>query len=125
MHSPIVQTRFDAVTRDGREIVINVAIGDQHSVPVKSGDTDVGFYIEVEPLMERRRQVGTDSFMAMCYSIQLVRKALTIFVAHGGSVWFRASRCPIDLQSPFFEPVGGLIRPEYLAPDPRPKKNGE
>lgn len=123
MRSPVVQTEFDAVTRDGREIVISVAIGEQHSVPVESGETDVGYYVEVEPLMKRRSQVGTDSFMAMCFSIHLVRKALVIFVAHGGSVFFRGSRCPIDLQSPSFESVGGLIRSEHLAPDPPPRKN--
>lgn len=117
MHSPVVQTEFDAVTRGGQEIVVTVTIGDLHDI---SPNSDVGFYIEVEPLMKRRRQGGTDSFMAMCFSIQLVRKALTVFVSHGGSLFMRGSRHPIDLQSPWFESVGGLIRPEYQQPGPAP-----
>ena len=122
MDSPVAQAEFDAVTRDGREIVVQVSIGDQHDMPSKHG-TDVGFYVEVEPLMQRRRQGGTDSFMAICLSIQMVRKALMIFVAHGGSLFFRGTRCPIDLQSPWFESFGGLIRDEYLRPDPTQEQN--
>ena len=124
MQSPVAQTEFDAVTRDGQEIVVRVLIGDAHDIPVKSGPPDVGFYIEVEPLMERKRQGGTDSFMAMCFSIELVRKALLIFVAHGGSLYLRGTRSPIDLQSKWFESLGHLIRPEYLQPDPSTKQNG-
>jgi hypothetical protein len=124
MESPVVQTEFDAVSQEGREFVISVEIGDQHNIPTKSGDTDVGFYIEVEPIMERRRQGGTDSFMAMCFSIQLVRKALIVFVSHGGSLYARGTRSPIDLQSSWFESLGGLIRPEYLRPDQTPPQNG-
>jgi hypothetical protein len=123
MQSPVAQAEFDAVTRDGKEIVVTVAIGDLHDIPTESGDTCVGFYIEIEPLMQRRRQGGTDSLMAMCFSIQMVRKALLIFVAHGGSLYFRGTRSPIDLQSPWFESIGGLIRSEYLRPDPTPGQN--
>jgi hypothetical protein len=110
----MIQAEFDGITRDGRDIVIRVAIGEPHDIPTASGDTDAGFYVDVEPLMERRTQVGTDSFMAMCFAIELVRKALKIFVAHGGSVYFRRTRSPIDLKSYCFEVVGGLLRPEFL-----------
>jgi len=117
MHSPVVQAEFDAVTSDGREIVVKIAIGDQHDIP-SNGGMDIGFYIEIDPIMDRRRQGGTDSLTAMCFSLQLVRKALTVFVAHGGSLFLRHSRYPIDLQSPWFESLGGLIRSEYLQSKP-------
>ncbi len=123
MRIPVVQAEFDGVTRDGREIIIRVAIGDAHDITTKSGAIDVGFYIDVEPLMDRRKQGGTDSLMAMCFSIELVRKTLVTFVAHGGSLFARETRCPIDLQSPWFESVGGMIRSEFLMPDPaQPEK---
>jgi hypothetical protein len=125
MQCPIVQTEFDAVTRDGREFVVKVAIGDPHDFPTSSGAIDVGFYVEVDPLMDRRRQCGSDSFMAMCFSIQLVRRALAVFVAHGGLLFMRGTRAPIDLQSPWFEPLDGLIRSDYLQTDPASKKNTE
>ena len=121
MRDPVIQTQFDGVTRDGREIVIRVTIGDPHEVPSEHGDDALaGFYIELEPLMDRRRSVMPDSFGAMCMAIQWVRLALKIFVAHGGSVYHRGTRTPIDLTSPSFEPVGGFLRPEFLRPDPPP-----
>jgi hypothetical protein len=43
MQRPIVQTEFDAVTRDGQEFVVKVAIGDPHDFPTSSGAIDVGF----------------------------------------------------------------------------------
>jgi hypothetical protein len=51
--------------------------------------------------------------MAMCFGIELVRNALKIFVAHGGSVYFRQTRSPIDLESPSFQALGGLLRSEF------------
>lgn len=43
-------------------------------------------------------------------------------VAHGGSVYFRGTRFPIDLESYWFEPVEGmLLRPEFLLPGPTPR----
>jgi len=125
MQCPVVRTEFDAVTREGREFVVRVAIGDPHEIPTKDGAIDNGFYVEVDPLMDSRRQCGTDSFMAMCFSIQLVRRALTVFVAHGGLLFKRGSRAPIDLQSPWFEPHDGLIHSEYLQTDPVSKKSTE
>lgn len=125
MQCPVVQTEFDAVTREGREFVVRVAIGDPHDTPTGDGALDIGLYVEVDPLMDRRRQCGTDSFMAMCFSIQLVRRALTVFVAHGGMLFKRGSRAPIDLQSPWFEPLDGLIRTEYVQTDPASKVNTE
>ncbi|MCU0720066.1 MAG: hypothetical protein MUC83_10215 [Pirellula sp.] len=125
MESPLVQAKFDAVTRDGHEFVVTVAIGDRQDLNTKSGEIDVVFYIEVEPLMERRTQCGTDSLTAMCFSIQLVRKALMTFVAHGGSLFCPGTRFPIDLQSPYFESIGGLIRPQYLQRLPAAKESRE
>jgi hypothetical protein len=60
--------------------------------------------------------------MAMCFGIQLVRAALKIFVAHGGSVYFRGTREPIDLESPSFQSLGRLLRAEFLLPDPTQRK---
>ncbi|MCC7336752.1 MAG: hypothetical protein IT422_16800 [Pirellulaceae bacterium] len=123
MHSPVVQAEFDGVTRDGREMIIRVAIGDAYEITTKSGGIDAGFYIDIEPLMDRRKQGGTDSLMAMCFSIELVRKTLVVFVAHGGSLFARGTRNPIDLQSPWFESVDGMIRSEFLQPGPaQPEK---
>ena len=127
MQSPVVQAEFDAITRDGLEIVVTVAMGDLHDIkplPPESDSTDVGFFIEVEPLMKRTRQGGTDSLMAMCFSIELVRKALTVFVSHGGSLFMRGSRYPIDLQSSWFDARGGIIRPEYLQSNPTSPEAG-
>lgn len=125
MHSPVVQAEFDGVTRDGREMIIRVAIGDAYEIATKSGGIDAGFYIDIEPLMDRRKQSGTDSLMAMCFSIELVRKALATFVAHGGSLFARHTRCPIDLQSPWFESVGSIIRSEFLQTHPLPSEKVE
>jgi hypothetical protein len=117
MHNPVVQAEFDGVARDGREFVIRVAIGDKRS----SGD-DVSFYVEVEPLIARRYpQGGTDTLMAMCFCIQGVRRVLKMFVAHGGSVYGRGTRSPVDLDSYWFEPVGDdkTLRAEFLLPSPK------
>jgi hypothetical protein len=115
---PVVKCEFDGATRDGREIVIHVSIGDAREFAKKYPGPDPGFYVEVEPLVGRRSSVGTDSFMAMCFGIELVRKALRIFVANGGSVYFRGTRSPIDLESYWFQSLGLLLRPEFLLPDP-------
>jgi hypothetical protein len=113
MDNPVIVCEFGGVTRDGREIVIRVAIGEPF-VLSSAGDPDPGFFVEVEPLMRRTRSIGTDSFMAMCFGIELVRKALKIFVAHGGAVYFRGTRSPIDLESYWFESLGGLLRKDFL-----------
>jgi hypothetical protein len=118
MRDPVVKCEFDGATRDGKEIVIHVAIGDAHEYAKKYPRPDPGFYVEIEPLLGRKCSVGTDSFMAMCFGIEMVRKALRIFVANGGSVYFRGTRSPIDLESYWFEPLGLPLRPEYLIPDP-------
>jgi hypothetical protein len=113
MRNPVIKCEFDGVTSDGKEIVIHVAIGDAREFAKKYPGPDPGFYVEVEPLMGRRASVGTDSFMAMCFGIELVRNALKIFVAHGGSVYFRRTRSPIDMESPSFQSLGGLLKQEF------------
>ena len=121
MKNPVVQAEFDGVTRDGRELVIRVAIGDMRSLPLPSGDADVGFYIEVEPLMARNFvQGGSDTLTAMCFCIHGMRRVLKMFVAHGGSVYGRGTRNPVDLDSYWFEPVGGdLLKADFLLPTPK------
>ena len=122
MKNPVVQAEFDGVARDGREFVIRVAIGDMRSLPLPSGDADVGFHIEVEPLMARNFvQGGPDTLTAMCFCIHGMRRVLKMFVAHGGSVYGRGTRCPVDLDSYWFEPLGdNLLRAEFLLPSPKP-----
>ncbi|TWU19739.1 hypothetical protein [Allorhodopirellula heiligendammensis] len=95
-------------------------------IPTDADSSDVGFYIEIDPIMDRRRQAGTDSLSALCSSIELVRKALKIFVAHGGVIHSPGSRLPIDLDDFAFQPQFGLLRPEYLDGDPDPyrRKSG-
>jgi hypothetical protein len=122
MRDPVIKCEFDGVTRGGRDIVIHVAIGDPKGFAKKHKESDPGFFVEVEPLVGRKRCVGTDSFMAMCFGIELVREALKIFVANGGSVYFRHTRSPIDLESHSFQPLGHFLRPEFLIPDPTPSK---
>jgi hypothetical protein len=123
MQKPVVQAEFDGVTRDGREIVIRVAIGDRKDLPATGGALDVEYYIEIEPLMDRKLQGGTDSLMAMCFCIHAVRRMLKIFVAHGGTIYCRGTRSPIDLESYWFEPIDGWLRPEFLQPKPAPPRD--
>lgn len=118
MDAPVVETTFDCVDRDGRPFPLHVRIGDRHDIRTESGDTDVGFYVELDPLMKRRVQAGHDTFTAMCFCIQMVRVALKTFVAHGGSVYFAKTRSPIDLDDFLFGPIFGLLRDEFLNPQP-------
>jgi hypothetical protein len=122
MREPFIQCEFDGVTRGGRDIVIHIAIGDPEGFAKKNKQSNPGFFVEIEPLVGRRGCVGTDSFMAMCFGIELVRKALKIFVANGGSVYFRRTRSLIDLDSHWFKALGGLLRPEFLNKDPIPSR---
>ena len=59
MRNPVVKCEFDGVTRDGREIVIHVAIGDAREFAKKYPRRDPGFFVEIEPLVGRKISVGT------------------------------------------------------------------
>lgn len=126
MDNPVAEASFDCEDRDGRQFVMTVAIGDRHKISTDSDSSDVGFYIEIEPIMERRRQAGTDSLSALCCCIELVRKALKIFVAHGGVIHSPGSKLPIDLDDFAFQPLFGLLRPQYVDGNPNPyrRKDG-
>lgn len=125
MDSIVAETTFDCVDRGGRSFALYVRIGDVHDIPTQSGDHNVGFYVELDPLMKRRLQAAPDSFTALCFCIEMVRKALRIFVAHGGCVYFTGTRSPIDIDSHFFEPHHGLICDEYLNSDSDSKSQGD
>ncbi len=118
MRNPLIKCEFDGVTRDGKEIVIQIAVGGAREFAKKYPGPNPGFYVEVEPLMGRRSSIGTDSFMAMCFGIKLVRDVLKVFVANGGSVYFRRTRLPIDLESNSFQALGPLLRSEFLLQHP-------
>src|SRR6056297_1421489 len=107
MENPIAEATFDCVDRDGRQFAMNVAIGDRHASSTEPNAIDVGFYIQIEPIMERRRQYGVDSLSALCCCVHLVRKALKTFVAHDGVIYSPGTKLPIDLDDFAFQPISG------------------
>jgi len=117
---PIAETKFDCVDRDGNAFVATVRIGDPTTRKDKHGRTEHLFQISFDPFFAERLQGGHDSFTAMCFAIELVRKALRVFVAHGGTVYMHDTRSPIDIDDPYFTPICGIIDRRFINGDPAP-----
>jgi hypothetical protein len=120
MLDPIAKSQFDCVDRNGNEFVATVAIGEPSSRDVAHGRTERLFAVSFDPFFAKRQQGGLDSLTALCFAIELVRKALRVFVAHGGSVYMHGTRSPIDIDDPYFTPIGGIIDRKFIDGDPAP-----
>ena len=120
MSQPIAETKFDCVDRHGNAFVAIVQIGEPTTREDKHGRIEHLIHISFEPFIKNRPQGGHDSFTALCFAIELVRKALRVFVAHGGSVFMHGTRSPIDIDDPYFTPICGIIDRKFIDADPAP-----
>ena len=120
MTEPIAETKFDCVDRHGNAFVATVQIGDPTTREDAHGRTEHLVYISFDPFIANRPQGGHDSFTAMCFAIELVRKALRVFVAHGGSVFMHGTRSPIEIDDPYFTPICGIIDRKFIDGEPAP-----
>ncbi len=115
MEDVIASTTFDCRDKHGSEFVATLDIGRPQERTSPNGRRHVECPIAFEPLFPETRHAGEDSFQSLCLAIDLVRKALRAFVAHGGTVYFRGTRTPIDVDDPSFSPISEPIRAVYLA----------
>lgn len=120
MPEAIAETKFDCVDRDGNSFVAKVEIGEPKTREDKHGGTEYLIHISFDPFFSRRPQGGQDTFTALCFAIELVRKALRVFVAHGGSVFMYGTRSPIDIDDPYFTPICGIINQKFIDGPPTP-----
>lgn len=118
MKNIIATTTFDCRDRHGVDFVATVQIGRPVERTTKSGRSCVECPIAFEPLFPETQHGGEDSFQSLCLAIELVRKALRAFVAHGGTVYFRGTRSPIDVSDPSFTPIAEPIHAVYLTDPP-------
>lgn len=120
MLDPIAESQFDCVDRDGNEFVASVAIGEPSSRDIAHDRTERLFAVSFEPFFTKREQGGHDTLTALCFAIELVRKALRVFTAHGGSVYMHGTRSPIDINDPYFTPICDIIDRRFIDGDPAP-----
>jgi hypothetical protein len=120
MPEPIAETQFDCIDRDGNAFVATVRIGDPSTHETRTGNTEYCYRVSFDPFFPTRQQRGHDTFTSLCFTIELVRKALRVFVAHGGSVFMRGTRSPIDINDPYFTPICGIIDRRFIDGDPAP-----
>ncbi len=114
MEDVIASTTFDCRDKHGADFVATLDIGRPLERKTANGRRYVECPIAFEPLFPETRHGGEDSFQSLCLAIDLVRKALRAFVAHGGTVYFRGTRTPIDVDDPSFSPISEPIRAVYL-----------
>ena len=120
MHDPIAESKFDCVDRSGNSFVAIVQIGEPSTRDDRSGQTEHLFRVSFDPFFKERVQGGHDTLTAMCFAIELIRKALRVFIAHGGAVYMHGTRSPIDIDDPYFTPICGIIDPKFIDGDPAP-----
>ena len=118
METVIAESKFDCRDRNGSEFVATLLIGDPDHNAMPHGHPEGKFSISFEPLFAERTSRGADSFQALCLSIDLVRKALRAFIAHGGTVYYHQTRTPIDLESTSLTPISEPIDRKFLADSP-------
>ena len=110
----IAESKFDCRDRDGSDFVALLQIGR----PVELMHNDRPYAecrVSLEPLFPERGHGGADTFQSLCLAIELIRKALRAFVAHGGSVYYHQTRTPIDIDHPSFVPIAEPIDKRFLA----------
>ena len=118
MQDIIATTTFDCRDRHGVDFFATLKIGRPLERTNTSGTSYFECPIAFEPLFPESRHGGEDSFQSLCIAIDLVRKALRAFVAHGGTVYFHGTRSPIDVNDPSFTPIAEPIRAVYLTDPP-------
>jgi hypothetical protein len=115
MHDIIATTTFDCRDRNGDDFVATLQIGLPVAQVAANGNQYFECLIALEPLFPETRHGGEDSFQSLCLAIELVRKALRAFIAHGGAVYFHGTRSPIDIDDASFTPIAEPIRGLYLS----------
>jgi len=115
MNPILAETQFDCRDRDGNVFTATLRISELQATVVRNGLTEHKLQISLEPLFPERGYRGTDSFNAICCAIELVRKALRAFVAHGGTVYFFGSKTPIDIEDYAFTPISEPIVERFLS----------
>ena len=114
MQDIIATTTFDCRDRNGGDFVATLQIGLPVAQVAANGNRYFECPIALEPLFPEARHGGEDSFQSLCLAIELARKALRAFIAHGGTVCFHGTRSPIDVDDASFAPIAEPIRDLYL-----------
>ena len=114
MQDIIATTTFECRDKHGVDFVATLEIGRPSERTSSDGTVYVECPIAMEPLFPETKHGGEDSFQSLCLAIELVRKALRAFVAHGGTVYFRGTRSPIDVNEPSFTPIAEPIYAKFL-----------
>lgn len=123
MQDIIATTTFDCRDKHGVDFVATLEIGRPLERTSSNGTIYVECPIALEPLFPETKHGGEDSFQSLCLAIELVRKALRAFVAHGGTVYFRGTRSPIDVNEPSFTPIAEPIYAKFLSPSNDSEQN--
>jgi hypothetical protein len=118
MQEIIATTTFDCRDRNGDDFVATLEIGRPLERIATNGNRYFECPIALEPLFPETQHGGEDSFQSLCLAIELVRKALRAFIAHGGTVYFHGTRSPIDVDEASFSPIAEPIRNVYLTDAP-------
>ncbi len=118
MQDIIATTTFDCRDRNGDDFVATLQIGLPVERIAANGNRCFECPIALEPLFPETRHGGEDSFQSLCLAIELVRKALRAYIAHGGTVYFHGTRSPIDVDDASFTPIAEPIRDVYLTDPP-------
>lgn len=105
----IAKETFDCAPRRGKRFTLLVQIGEPTVEPAKGTLSAYGrCLVSLEPLAPERRVGGENRFQALCLTFDYIRTVLKVFVAEGGGVYFRRTKNPIDLDSPWFCPLPSL-----------------
>lgn len=109
------KSSFDCRDRDGNEFVAFVQIGVPFEQEDGHGRVHAACPFSLDPLFPEVSIAGEDTFHAICLGIELIQKALRAFTIHGGMVYFRGTRPPIDLNSPSILPIDEPIFAKFLS----------
>jgi len=105
----IAEEEFRCVPRKGKPFTVTARIGKPKPVPAtrKLSAFSRGA-VSLEPLVPERGVGAENAFQALCLSIDFIRTTLKVFIAEGGTVYWRQTENPVDLDSPWFCPLPSL-----------------
>lgn len=116
MNDIFAASSFDCCDRDGNVFVAVVQLGQPFEREDRQGRSHGVCPVSLEPLFPETAHEGEDTFSALCLAIELIRKALRAFTAHGGTIYFRGTRSPIDINDPSFCTIAEPIYARFLSP---------
>lgn len=123
MDDVVAESSFDCRDRDGNEFVATVRLGRPIQRVSKGDRSYIACPVSFEPLFPETEHGGEDSFQAICLAIELIRKAVRAFVAHGGAAFFRGTRTPIDAEDSSFCPISEPIYDRFMESSPSPEQS--